>query len=94
MSFARAIHELQHNTSNKKASLINSTLQRLVERVVVTNLQSSPLLNTPKRKTRIAASASSHFYDLFWLTDIDKFPIAVACFKEIMANSQIMDSSL
>ena len=93
-SFARAIYEFQCNTGNKKASWIDSTLQRLVERVAASNLLSSPLLEAPKRKARAVASVSSRFYDPFWLMDTDKFPATVAHFEEIITNSQMMDSSL
>ena len=51
-------------------------------------------LDVPKRKTRVASSASSRFYDLSWLTNTDKFPEAVACFAEIIADSRAMDSFL
>lgn len=34
------------------------------------------------------------FYDPSWLTDVDKFLAAVSRFEEIIANSQLMDSSL
>ena len=92
-SLARAIYEFQRNTGNKKASQIDFTLQRLVERVAATDPLSSPLLEAPKKKTRAAASASSRFYDPSWLTDTNKFPAAVARFEEIKGNSQMMDSS-
>ena len=93
-SLACAIHEFQHDISNKKASHIESTLQELVDRVAATEPINSPLLDVPKKKTRAAASASSRFYNSSWLTDTDKFPEAVARFKELIANSQVMDSSL
>ena len=47
----------------------------------------------PKRCTR-AAREPSPSYDSSWLTNPDKFPAAVSRLEEIMANSQIMDSSL
>ena len=93
-SLVHAIHEFQRYTSNKKASRIDSTLHKLVERIAITNSLNSRLLDASKRKTRAAASAFSCFYDPSWLTDIDKFPIAVARFEEIITNFQIMDSSL
>lgn len=92
-SLACAIHEFQLNTGNKKASCINPTLQELVNRVAATEPINRPLISVSKRKTRVATSASSRFYDSSWLTDADKFPRAVACFDEITANSQIKDSS-
>ena len=92
-SLARAIHEFQRDTGNNKASRINSTLQELVDCVAAT--EPDPLfLDVSKRKTRAAASASSRFYDSSWLTNADKFPEAVTYFKDITANSQVMDSSL
>ena len=93
-SLARAIHEFQHDTGNKKASHIDSALQELVDCVAATEPINSPLLGVSKRKTRAATSASSRFYDFSWLTNADKFPKAVARLKEITANSQVMDSSL
>ena len=41
-----------------------------------------------------AAREPSPSYNSFWLTDPDKFPAAVFHFKEIIANSQVIDSSL
>lgn len=93
-SLARAIHEFQHNTSNRKASRIESTLQKLVDHIAVTETINSPLLNISNKKTRAVASISSRFYDTSWLTDTDKFPAIVAHFEELLANSQVMDSSL
>ena len=93
-SLARAIHEFQRDTGNKKASRIDSILQRLVERVAATDPLSSPLLEALKRKTKAAASVFSCFYNPSWLTDTDKFPAAIARFEEIIADSQMMDSSL
>ncbi len=93
-SLARAIHEFQRDTGNKKASCIESTLQELVDHIAATKPKKSPLLDVPKRKTRASASASSRFYDFSWITDPDKFPEAVARFEEVVANSRTMDSSL
>lgn len=93
-SLACVIREFQHNTGNKKASHIKSTLQELVNYVAATEPINLLLLNIPKRKTRAAVSASSRFYNSSWLTDTDKFPEAVAHFKELIADSQTMDSFL
>lgn len=46
-----------------------------------------------KRCTR-AARGPSPFYDSSWLTNIDKFPAAVSRFNEILADFQVIDSSL
>lgn len=92
--FARAIHEFQRNTGDKKTFRINSALQELINRVAAIKPRDSPLLDISKRRIRAAKSASSHFYDTSWLTDTDKFPKTVAHFKEITANSQIIDSCL
>ena len=91
---AHAIPKFQRETGNKKASRINSALQKLVDRVVAIKLINLPLLNVSKRKTRAATSTFSRFYNSSWLTNADKFPETVAHFKEITAHSQIMDSSL
>ncbi len=93
-SLAHAIHKFQRDTDNKKASQIDSILQRLVERIAVTGLLNLPPLNAPKKKTRAVASTSFRFYNPSWFTDTDKLPTTVVCFKEIITNSQIMDSSL
>lgn len=93
-SLAHAIHKFQHNTGNKKASCINFTLQELVNCVAATKPINLPLFDVSKRKTKVAVSASSCFYDFFWLTNTNKFPRVVAHFNKIIANSQIMDSSL
>ncbi len=93
-SLARAIYKFQRNTGNKKIPYINPTLSELIDRVSVTKPINPHLLDIPKKKTKVAISASSRYYDSFWLTDADKFPRAVACFNKIIANSQIMDSSL
>lgn len=91
-SLAHAIYKFQRDIGNKKASCINFTLQELVNFVVSTKLINTPLFNISKRKTRAAASVSSQFYDSSWLTNVNKFLKAVVCFKEIIANSQVMDS--
>lgn len=93
-SLARAIHKFQRDTGNRKASRIGITLQELVNRVATTKLINPPLFDIPRQKTRAVVSASSCFYDSSWLTNADKFPEAIARFKEVIANSQIMDSSL
>lgn len=69
-------------------------LQDLIDCIAATKVKDPPLFDVSKKRTRATRSASSHFYDAFLLTDVDKFPKAVACFEEIAANSQIMDSSI
>lgn len=91
---ARAIYQFQRDMGNKKAFCINSILQKLVNRIATTKLFNLLHLDVPKRKTRVASSVSSRFYDYFWLTDPDKFSKIVARFEQIMANSQIIDSFL
>lgn len=93
-SFTHDIYKFQSDIGNKKASQIDSTLQKLIERIAIIGFLNLSLLNVSKRKIRTVASASSHFYDFSWLIDTDKFPVAVACFEKIIANSQIMESSL
>lgn len=89
-----AIHKFQRNTVYKKTSCINSTLQELIDRIAATKPINLPLLDIPKRKLRITASASSRFYDSSWLTDVDKFLEIVTHFEEIIANSQNIDFAL
>lgn len=91
-SLAHAIHKFQHNISNKKAFHIDSALQEFINRLAVTELLNSSLLDVLKKKTRVAISTSSCFYNFSWLTDADKFPEVVARFLEIIINSQVMDS--
>ena len=93
-SLARAIHKFQHNTGNKKASDIDSALQKLVDHIAATKPINSPIFGVSKRKTKAATSAFSRFYDSSWLTNVGKFPKVVAHLKKITNNSQIMDSSL
>lgn len=93
-SLAHNIYEIQYDTSNRKAFHIDLALQDLVNCVAATKSKDSPLLDIFKRRTRAAKSASSCFYDISWLTDVDKFPEAVAHFKKISTNFQIMDSSI
>ncbi len=93
-SFAYTIHKFQRNTSNKKTSHIDPTLQKLVNCVADTELINPPLFDVSKKKTRAAAFASSRFYNSSWFTDADKFPEVVARFEEVMVISQVMDSSL
>ena len=90
-SLARAIYKFQGNINNKKASYINFNLQKLVNCVAANKLINLPLFNVSKRKIRVAISASSCFYDSFWLTDKDKFLGVVAYFNKITANFQIID---
>lgn len=93
-SLARTIYKFKHNTGNKKAFCMDSTLQELVNCVAAIGPINPPLLDVPKKRIKVAASASSRFYDSSWLTDTDKFPRAVAHFDKIISNSQIMDFSL
>lgn len=91
-SLAYTIHKFQCSTSNKKASRIDFVLQRLVDRIAITELLNFPLLDTLKKKIRVAASASSCFYDPSWLINTDKCPVAVAHFDKIITNFQVLDS--
>lgn len=91
---AHTIYVFQRDTGNRKASCINSALQELVDHVTATEPINLLLLNVFKGKTRAATSTSSHIYDSSWLTNVDKFPKAVAHFEEIIANTQVMDFSL
>ncbi len=93
-SLARAIHKFQCDIGNRKASCIKITLQELVNRVATTKPINPPFFDIPRRKTRAVVYASSRFYDSSWLTNADKFPETITRFKEVIANSQIMDSSL
>ena len=93
-SLACVIHEFQRDIGNKKASRIESTLQELVDRIAATKPKNPLLLDVLKRKTRVAASTFSCFYDSSWITYVDKFPEAVVCFEEVVANPQTIDSSL
>lgn len=67
-------------------------MQELVDPVAATEQINPPLFDIAQRKTRAAASAFPCFYDSSWLTDANKFLGAVACFKEVIANSKIIDS--
>lgn len=48
-------------------------------------------LNVLKKKTRIALSTFSCFYNSSWLTNIDRFLKAIANFAEIIADSYTID---
>lgn len=63
-SLVRTIYKFQHDTDNKKASRIESTLQELINCVAATELLDLSLL-VSKKKTRVAVFASSHFYNFF-----------------------------
>ena len=92
-SLTHAIHEFQYDTSNKIAFCINLILKKLVDCVAATKLINPPLVSISKKKTRVATSASSYFYNSSWLTNVNKFPRTVAYFDKITANSQIIDFS-
>lgn len=93
-SLVHTIHEFQYDTSNKRVFLIEFILQAFVDRIAATEPINPPLLDIPKRKTRVAVSASSYFYDSSYLIDADMFFEVVIYFEEIIANSQTIDSSL
>lgn len=93
-SFAYAIQKFQYNTRNNKVFRINSTLQKLVNRVVATELINPLLFSISKRKTKVVASVSSGFYNFSRLTNADKLLKPVAHFKKITTNSQVKNSSL
>lgn len=63
-SFACAIHKFQRVTSNNKAFCIDSALQNLVNCVATTKPKNLSLFDVFK-KTRVARSTSSRFYDAF-----------------------------
>lgn len=93
-SLARVIHKFQRDTGNRKTFHIESTLQKLVDRIVATEPINSFLLDVFKKKIKAAAFSSSRFYNSFWFTDTDNFPAPIACFEELIANSQVIDSLL
>ena len=65
----------------------------LSNRSRLAGLHQLPCTVLPKRCTR-AVREPLPFYDSSWLTNPEKFLAAVSRFKEIMANSQVMDFSL
>lgn len=86
------MHKFQCDTNNKTASYINFALQEFVDRIAITKPINFPLLDVSNKKTKVATSASFHFYDSSLLIDIDKFSKAVFCFGEIITDSQVMDT--
>lgn len=93
-SLVHAIHKFQHDTGHRMTSYIDLALQILVDYVAVTKPINSRLLDVFRKTTRVVAFTSSCFYDLFWLTDIDKFPATVSCFEKVILYSEVIDSSL
>lgn len=64
-SLAHAIYKFQYNIGNKKTFYINLTSQNFVNCVASTKHKDLLLFDISKRKTRVARSASSCFYNSF-----------------------------
>ncbi len=89
-SLTRAIAEFQRDTGRTKRFRINPDLQAFVNSLLSLLLLKPALPKCCTRATREPLPS----YDCSWLIDPDKFPAAMSRFEEIIANSQVIDTSL